>query len=170
MAETLPPTDPEAYDGPPETQAILAATARRIATIERERKRIRPEDWQTLFRQLRTLAGELVAHPFLKGDLEAEVRLDRMLLSADLEEFDRRVDELAEYVRGKLAFNAAMDALERGDTAALEAAMPPPTPRPAGPDSGLTRLAAAQGPSGSDFDLGGPAGGNAPRRRGVIRL
>lgn len=169
MATEPLPTDPDAYDGPPETRAILAATARRIANLERERKRIRPEDWQTLFRQIRTLAGELVAHPFLKGDLEAEVRLDRMLLSADLEEFDRRVDDLAEYVRGKLAFNAAMEALERGDIAAATAP-PPPAPPPPRPDAGLARMVGAQGPSGSDFDLGGPAGGDAPRRRGVIRL
>lgn len=169
MAESPPPTDPAAYDGPPATQAALADMARRIATIERERRRIRPEDWKTLFRQIRTLAQELIAHPFLKGDLEAEQRLDRMLTSADLEEFDRRVDDLGEYVRGKVAFNAAMDALERGDTAAAAAA-PPPVARPAPGASAVSRMAAAHGPSGSDFDLGGPAGGDAPRRRGVLRL
>ena len=170
MTDSPLPTDPAAYNAPPDTQAMLAAMARRIVALERERKRIRREDWETLFRQIRTLAGELIAHPFLKGDLEAEARLDRMLLSADLEEFDRRVDDLDEYVRGKLAFNAAMAALERGDTAAAEAAAPPPPPPRARPDGGLSRMVAAQGPSGSDFDLGGPAGGDAPRRRGVIRL
>ena len=166
MADPLLPTDPETYDAPPDTQAILAQMAGRIAAIERERKRIRRADWDTLFRQIRTVAGELITHPFIAGDLEAEARISRMLAAADLEEFALRVTDLEEYVQGKLAYNAAMDALEQGESAPDAAPPPPPSPTA----TGTSRRVAAHGPSGSDFEVSPGEGPKPATRRGMLRL
>lgn len=148
-------------------ERIIDASARRLAEIERERRRIRPEDWDTLFRQIATMMQQLAAHPFIRGDLEAETRLEAMLGAPDMEAFDQATDRLAEYVEGKLAFNAALKALEEGGP------MPElPRLRSAGQATGqAVRAAASHGPSGSDFDLGD--GADAPQplgRRGVLRL
>ncbi|WP_163850673.1 hypothetical protein [Pseudooceanicola aestuarii] len=134
-----------------ETEAQINQLGRRLADAERERNRTRPEDWQTLFRQVATLATRLAEHPFIRGDAEAEQRVARMLRAPDLEIFDLRTDALAEYISGKLAFHAAMKAAAEG-----KAQPDPDRPRlrqSAPSSSEATRMAAAFGPSGSDFAL-----------------
>lgn len=166
MTDPLVPTATEATDIATETQTVVDKLASRIAAIERERKQIRREDWNTLFRQIRTVASELIAHPFVKGDLEAEMRIARMLAAGDLEDFALRVAHLEEYVLGKLAFNRAVAALENG-----EAAPDRPAPMPVAPvASENLRRVTAHGPSGSDFALTpGDAPSSSPRR-GILRL
>lgn len=153
----------------PDSAPDPADLAKRLARIERERQRVRPEDWQTLFRQMRTLLEQLSRHPFLKGDAEAEARLARMTSAADLEEFDRRVDHLAEYVMGKLAFNAAMKG-EPVDPSQLH----PTSTVQSRAMGAAAREAARYGPSGDDFDAPGDGDGDRPAparpRRTVVRL
>lgn len=149
-----------------ETEATIAALAETMARIERERRRVRPEDWDTLFRQMRTAVQQLASHPFLAGDTHAEMLLTRMAAAPDLAEFDRRVDALGEYVAGKLAYNAALRAVRDGqepDTADL-------IPRRFGASApGAGRVVAQHGPSGSDFDLNHDGSAALPLR-GSLRL
>ncbi len=149
-----------------ESLATIDALTEALARIDRERRRVRPEDWDTLFRQMRTAVQQLAAHPFLAGDAHAEMLLTRMAASPDLAEFDSRVDDLGEYVAGKLAFNAALRAVRDGkepDATAL-------VPRRFGATApGAGRVVAQHGPSGSDFDLTGE-GAMAQPRRGILRL
>jgi len=143
---------------------------RRIDRIEAERRRVGADDWKTLFRQMRVLCEQLAATPFILGDLEAETRLDRMLLAPDLEEFDRRVDHLADYIEAKLAYNAAVTAAQTGEP--VEEA--PHLRRTVSAAPGVSRMAAASGPSGSDFDVNSTTDtsdqGQQRSRRGVLRL
>lgn len=149
-----------------ETEAIVAELGRSIAEIERERRRVRPGDWDTLFRQMRDVLEQLANHPFLAGDLHAEMLLSRLTGAADLADLDARVDALGEYVAGKLAFQAALTAARAGrepDPADL-------LPRQFGAQApGAGRVLAQQGPSGSDFLIDGDAKSHAPQRS-VFRL
>ena len=149
-----------------EVQAIVDDLAVALAAVERERRRVRPSEWDTLFRQIQTLFIELGTHPFLAGDLHAEMLLARMGAASNLEEFDQRVTDLGDYVAGKLAYNAAIRAARDGiepDPADL-------LPRRFGASApGAGRVAAQFGPSGSDFALADdPAPARA--RRGILRL
>lgn len=149
-----------------ESEAALAALGEALQRIERERRRVRPEDWETLFRQMKTAIVQLGTHPFVAGDIHAEMLLARMAASADLEELDRRTDALGEYIAGKLAYNAALKAVRQGqdpDPASL-------IPRRFGATApGAGRVVAQHGPSGSDFDLSGDGAAIQPRR-GILRL
>lgn len=175
MSDTSPNPPPSEPDPSASTEATLAALGKRLAAIDRERQRIRPEDWQTLFRQMRTLLDQLATHPFLRGDAEAELRLKRMMRAADMDEFDRRVDHLAAYVAGKLAYNAAI----RGKEVDPSVLHPGSTPQARA--TGMAARASAQhGPSGDDFLIqpdaapdtqGGEDQPDPPRpRRSVLRL
>lgn len=149
-----------------DVQAIVRDLGEAMARIERERRRVLPSDWDTLFRQMQTLFVELGTHPFLAGDAHAEMLLARMGAASDLEEFDRRVSALGEYVAGKLAYNAALRAVREGrepDPADL-------IPRSFGASApGAGRVVAQVGPSGSDFAI---ASDPAPveQRRSILRL
>lgn len=167
MTETaLYPMQQDAERRLAESQATLDALAEALARIDRDRRRVRPEDWDTLFRQMRTVLQHLATHPFLAGDAHAEMLLTRIAASPDLAEFDNRVDALGEYVAGKLAFNAALRAVRDGkepDATAL-------VPRRFGATApGAGRVVAQHGPSGSDFDLTGEGAVTQPRR-GILRL
>lgn len=149
-----------------EAEGIVAELGRSIAAIERERRRVRPDDWDTLFRQMRDVLVQLSSHPFLAGDLHAEMLLSRLAGAADLPDLDARVDALGEYVAGKLAFQAALKAARDGrapDPADL-------LPRQFGGQApGAGRVLAQHGPSGSDFEISG--GDNTlPPQRSVFRL
>jgi hypothetical protein len=142
--------DPQA-DPLVETEAVIATLGRRLQEIERVRQMVRPEDWQTMFRQMGDVLGQLAAHPFLRGDAEAETRLTKMMRASDLEEFDRGVDHLADYVAGKLAFNAALKG-KPVDPSALH-----PTSTAQSRATGMpARASAAHGPSGDDFMVDAP--------------
>lgn len=149
-----------------EVQGIVRDLGDWLARIERERRRVRPSDWDTLFRQMQTLFVELGSHPFLSGDAHAEMLLARMAAASDLDEFDRRTTDLGDYVAGKLAYNAALRAVREGrepDPADLR-------PRSFGASApGAGRVVAQFGPSGSDFTI---ADDPAPtrERRGILRL
>lgn len=171
-----PPTDAEpTADLPPSAEAIATELSQSLLQITREAARVRPEDWATLFRQLETALREMVAHPFIRGDLEAEARLDRVLRAQDLEQMNAQVDHFADYVIGKLAFNASLKG--EGD-----AAMPHRPTVSQDSSSVTTRAQAAGGPSGSDFDIRPPEtavnatasdgkdAAAAPIRRSVLRL
>lgn len=149
-----------------ESEAALAALAEALQRIDRDRRRVRPEDWDTLFRQMKSAMVQLGTHPFIAGDIHAEILLARMAASADLEELDRRTDVLGEYIAGKLAYNAALRALRDGqepDPASL-------IPRRFGATApGAGRVVAQHGLSGSDFDLSGDGAVPQPRR-GILRL
>lgn len=150
MAEPSAPstTPPIGQDG--DARAAADAIARAVARIEAMRDRIRSDDWATLFRQLRTHLELLADHPFIRGDIEAEHHLRRMLVSQDLEELDRHTDQFADYIMAKLTALSKAQA-GKGDAAA-------PTLRPAlSPSAGgaATRRAMAAGPSGDDFAAGG---------------
>lgn len=158
----------EEPQAPPDPDAIIAASARRIREIEREMRRVSRDDWDALFRQMGTLLTTLAQHPFLRGDAEAEARLAEMYLCTDLEEFDRRTDRLAEYVYGKLDYNLALRAAAEAEARAQAAQAagedtPEPAETPAAPapraqaprsTQGTARRLMRSGPSGDDFDLG----------------
>jgi hypothetical protein len=133
-----------------EAEAVVAELGRSIAAIERERRRVRPSDWDTLFRQMGDVLQHLASHPFIAGDLHAEMLIRRLAGAADLPDLDTRVDVLGEYIAGKLAFQAAL-------IAAREGREPDPAdllPRQFGGQApGAGRALAQQGPSGSDFQI-----------------
>lgn len=147
------------------TEKTIADLGEALYVMNRERTRVRSEDWKTLFRQLQTMVTELVQHPFMKGDAEAEVRIDAILLASNFEELDEKVDRLAEYVAGKLAYNAALEGKEPDSDAAGQPALRTQTR----PGSEAARLAVAQGPSGSDFEIDTRDDPTA-KRRSVLRL
>lgn len=153
----------------PSGTVAAEALAERISRIERERNRVSRADWETLYRQISTLCHQLAESSFIRGDLEAESRLYAMLHASDLEEFDRRVDHLAEYVEAKLTHMAQLKADQTGTA-------PDEVPRLASRGlaaPGLTRMQSAAGPSGSDFILdtdSDAAGKRSAPRRGVLRL
>lgn len=137
-----------------------------LARIERERQRVRPGDWETLFRQMRAVLEQLVDHPFLRGDLHAEMLLGRLAVASDLADLDRRVDDLGEYVAGKLVFTEALIAAREGRAVEPAALVPR---RFGAAQSGAGRVLAQHGPSGSDFALSDEAA-LTPARRGILRL
>jgi hypothetical protein len=108
-----------------------------------------PSDWSTLLRQLGDHLRLLVAAPFLRGDLEAELRLRAMLRAQDMAELHAATDRLADYVNDRL------NALER--LAALSEGREPPPPRErfavGEGAAAVARRSVAAGPSGSDFVL-----------------
>ncbi|WP_284262783.1 hypothetical protein [Roseicyclus amphidinii] len=108
-----------------------------------------PGDWSTLLRQLGDHLRLLVEAPFLKGDLEAELRLRAMLAAQDMEELHAATDRLAEYVNDRL------NALERLQALAEGREPPAPRERFATGDgaAAVARRSIAAGPSGSDFVL-----------------
>lgn len=169
-------SDAGAYDGPTAADNALRQISDALRRIERERKRVRPEDWATLFRQTERVLSDLVDHPFVKGDREAEIRLANVIYSVDLEDMDRQVDRLAEYLIGKLEFNMKMREQDSGK----KDNRVPRYVAPASSTTEATRAQARHGPSGSDFDLTPPStsdpgkGGNdtskPPSRRSVLRL
>lgn len=149
-----------------ESEAIVAELGRSIAAIERERRRVRPGDWDTLFRQMGDVLHQLASHPFIAGDLHAEMLISRLAGAADLPDLDTRVDALGEYIAGKLAFQAAL-------TAARDGREPDPAdllPRQFGAQApGAGRVLAQQGPSGSDFAIADKDKAHPPQRS-VFRL
>lgn len=158
-------TDPEA-----QTDAVRAARAilKGLHTIERERRRIRSEDWKTLFRQLSTTLTELAQHPFVIGDTQAEMLISRLIKSNDLEELDKCVDDFADYAVNKLRYNAQLKAVREGkDPLDVPLITAPPSSQ-----SHVTRVQATQGPSGADFALVGETEQEADLadRRSVFRL
>ena len=169
-------SDQSAYDGPTTADSALRQVSDALRRIERERKRVRPEDWATLFRQTERVLSDLVDHPFVKGDREAEIRLANIIYSADLEDMDRNVDRLAEYLIGKLEFNIKM----RNRDAGQKDERAPRYVAPASTTTEATRAQARHGPSGSDFDIAPPSDCDAgvlnkdtskpPVRRSVLRL
>ena len=152
------------------TDATAAERAMRaiqegLARIERERARVRPEDWATLFRQMQTILLQLAKHPFVTGDMQAELLIERILRSDDLEQVDARTDEFAEYALRKLQYLAELKAAMEGK--------PVEAPRHVAPrnsSSDVTRAAAAAGPSGDDFAAGTEDASASRQRRSVLRL
>ena len=143
---------------------------RRIDRIESERRRVGVGDWKTLFRQIRTVCQQLAETPFISGDLEAEIRLERVLMAPDFDQFDQRVHHLAEYIEGKLEYIAAENAVQTGKP--VEEV--PRLMSRARLAPGLSRMVSVAGPSGSDFEFAtrpdGPDDSQPRPRRGVIRL
>ena len=133
--------------------------------IARERAKVRPEDWATLFRQMQTILRQLVAHPFVKGDREAELLVERILRSENLDEVDARTDVFAEYAMRKLDYIAMLRAAQDGK--------PVDTQRHVAPrntSSEVTRAEAAAGPSGDDFGPGRDDTTSDRPRRSLLRL
>lgn len=157
--DTLPTTDADRA-----SQALLKGLER----IARERARVRAEDWQTLFRQLRTILIQLATHPFVVGDMQAELLIERLIESDDLEEFDVRVDDFASYAVAKLEYNAALRAAANGE----HVEDVPTFVAPQNSTTEVTRAAAVNGPSGSDFvfDEESDADSEPVARRSVLRL
>ncbi len=154
----------------PENAAIeaMAQISDALMRIERERSRVRAEDWATLFRQTQDVLYELLTHPFVEGDMEAELRLQRIIYADDLEEMDKSVDFFAEYVVGKLEYHAAVKAHQEGK----EHKDVPRFTTPSNSTSEVTRAQAMHGPSGSDFMIQNEdKTDSAPaQRRSVLRL
>ena len=148
------------------TETILRDLGQAMVEVERERRRVRPEDWATLFRQMRDVLQQLLTHPFIAGDAHAEMLATRMLAASDMVEFDTRLDRFGEYIAGKLAYNAALAAIREGrepDPASL-------IPRKFGASApGAGRVVGRHGPSGSDFEIAG-GGETVQPRRGILRL
>ena len=153
----------------PETDAdeVSANIARTLAQLDRDRVRTRREDWETLFRQMQTLLTELATHSCVVGDLEAEMLIEKVTLSEDLEELDARLDAFAAYAVAKLEYNAALRAQREG----TQQEDVPVFTAPQNSLSEVTRAQAMNGPSGSDFDVGSEEENeHAPSRRAVFRL
>jgi hypothetical protein len=141
-----------------------------LERIARERAKVRPEDWATLFRQLQAVLLQLSTHPFVKGDMQAELLVERILRSETLEQVDERTDDLAEYAMKKVEYIAALKAIAEGR---------PVEGRPGdgtrhialrNTSSEVTRAAAAGGPSGDDFVVGGQDAAENRPRRSLLRL
>lgn len=133
--------------------------------IARDRAKVRPEDWATLFRQLHTNLLQLLAHPFVKGDMQAELLVERILRSETLETVDERTDDFAEYAMRKMQYISALKAIAEG--------RPVEAPRHVAlrnTSSEVTRAAAAGGPSGDDFAVGGEETAANRPRRSLLRL
>jgi hypothetical protein len=135
-----------------------------LVRIARERAKVRPEDWATLFRQMQALLQQLVTHSFVVGDMQAELLVERILRSETLEEVDARTDDLAEYVLRKAQYVAALKAAKDG--VSVDA---PQHVALRNTSSEVTRAEAAAGPSGDDFGIGGTATPDRPRRS-LLRL
>ena len=136
-----------------------------LERIARERAKVRPEDWATLFRQLQAVLLQLAKHPFVMGDMQAELLVERILRSETLEEVDERVDDLAEYAMRKMEYVTALKAMAEG--------RPVEAPRHVAlrnTSSEVTRAAAAGGPSGDDFMVGGADAAESRPRRSLLRL
>jgi hypothetical protein len=136
-----------------------------LERIARERAKVRPEDWATLYRQLQTMLHTLVKHPFVVGDMQAELLVERILRSEDLVEVDARTDDLAEYMLRKAEYMAALKAAKEG--------VPVEAPRHVAlrnTSSEVTRAEAAAGPSGDDFGVGGAETAADRPRRSLLRL
>lgn len=133
--------------------------------IARERARVRPEDWATLFRQMQTILMQLATHPFVQGDMQAELLVERILRSEDLEQVDARTDEFAEYAMRKLNYIAALKAARDGKAIVAEQHV-----APRNTSSDVTRAEAAAGPSGDDFVGRGEDAETSPPRRSLLRL
>jgi hypothetical protein len=159
-----------AQQDPDKTDATAAARALRqiedgLARIARERARVRPEDWATLFRQIGTVLRQLATHPFVIGDMEAELLIDRVLRSETMAAVDERTDDLIDYVLRKADYVAALRAARDGQPFDL-----PRHVAPRNTSSEVSRAEAAAGPSGDDF-LPGKAGSDQDRpRRSLLRL
>lgn len=151
--------------GPTAAEQAMRAIQDCLARIERERARVRPEDWATLFRQMQTLLLQLATHPFVKGDMEAELLVERILRSEDLDQVDQRTDEFADYALRKLSYIAMLKAAQDG--APVDA---PQHVKPRNTTTEVTRAAAAAGPSGDDFPLGSTETGDPRPRRSLLRL
>ena len=136
-----------------------------LERIARERAKVRPEDWATLFRQLQTVLLELAKHPFVQGDIQAELLVERILRSSNLEEVDERTDDFADYAMRKLQYIAELKAAMEGRP--VEA---PKHVALRNTSSEVTRAAAAGGPSGDDFLIGGEQGAADRPRRSLLRL
>jgi hypothetical protein len=147
-----------------DAQRAMRAVQEGLERIARERARVRPEDWSTLFRQMQAVLTQLATHPFLRGDIEAELLVERILRSETLADVDARTDDLADYVLRKAEYVAELRAIAEG--------RPVEAPRHVAPRSSsseVTRAAAASGPSGDDFMAGGEDADARPRRS-VLRL
>ena len=154
------------FDGRSEVVTPLGALTEVMGRLERERRRVTPEDWATLFRQMQSVLRGIADHPFIAGDLHAEHLIGQLAGASDLAELDRRVDILGEYIAGKIAYNVALKAAHDG----IE---PDPTellPRKFGASApGTAKVMGIGGPSGSDFDVSGDNQTGVPYR-GFIRL
>lgn len=151
----------------PETaaQAAMRDVEEGLQRIARERAKVRAEDWATLFRQMQSVLLQLGTHPFVVGDIEAELLIERILRSETLEDVDSRTDDLAEYVLRKAQYAAELRAAMEGRPAeVLQHVAPRNT------SSEVTRAAAAAGPSGDDFIAGGDDTATVRPRRSVLRL
>ena len=139
-----------------DAERAMADIMRGLRDIERERRRVRHEDWQTLFRQLGDVLTELSGHPFVTGDLQAEGLIRQILRSEDLEELDKCVDNFADYAVNKLQYNAWLRAKANGRDPDEEIQA---FARPTNTQTTVTRAQAANGPSGSDFEVKGQDAG-----------
>jgi hypothetical protein len=136
-----------------------------LERIARERARVRPEDWATLFRQLKAVLLQLALHPFVKGDMQAELLVERILRSETLEEVDERVDDFADYAMRKQNYIAALKAVAEGRPVEGQRHV-----ALRNTSSEVTRAASASGPSGDDFAIGDQGGAADRSRRSLLRL
>jgi hypothetical protein len=136
-----------------------------LERIARERAKVRPEDWATLFRQLQAALLQLLKHPFVTGDMQAELLVERILRSETLEEVDERTDDFAEYAMRKMQYVSALKTIAEG--------RPVEAPRHVAlrnTSSEVTRAQAAGGPSGDDFTVDGAEAATGKPRRSLLRL
>lgn len=136
-----------------------------LARIERERAKVRPEDWATLYRQMQSVLLQMANHPFVQGDMEAELLLERILRSENLDEVDARTDDFAQYAMRKLDYIAMLRAAQDGKTVPAQRHI-----APRNTSTEVTRAAAASGPSGDDFGVGGADAAADRPRRSLLRL
>lgn len=149
---------------PTAAEQAMRAVEAGLERIARERARVRPEDWATLFRQMQAILLQLATHPFVQGDIEAELLIERILRSEDLEQVDARTDDFADYAMRKLSYIAALRAAREGKTVDAHQHV-----APRNTSSEVTRAEAAAGPSGDDFMAGGEDAKDRPRRS-LLRL
>jgi len=137
---------------------------RRLARIERQRARIAPDAWRTIFRQMRTLCEQLIDQPFIREDAESMTRLGAVLSAPDLATLDERVSHLGRRVEERLRDRARQQGVPEEALPRLLAMTM------SSPDT--SRLQAEAGPSGDDFILSGDDPRTAPRpmHRGILRL
>lgn len=158
-------TDEDDLSDAKAAERAMRAVQDGLARIARERARVRPEDWATLFRQMQTLLLRLATHDFVKGDMQAELLIERILRSEDLVQVDARVDDFAEYATRKLDYVLAIKAARDGQLVEERRHV---APRNSASD--LTRAEAAGGPSGDDFSVAGQDGTTDRPRRSLLRL
>ena len=160
----------------PAVAAAIAQTEDWLVRQEKAANRISHDDWDAVMGGLRKGLIQIVESPFVAGDLEAENLVNRVLASADFEDFNLRLDTLSAYLGAKAQYNLVRKAQQEPveiDEETGEPVVQSVVDRNAVHQStnGISRRAPTEDVSGSDFEgVEGADAAPVKKRRKVLRL